>query len=327
MTAPVTVAVVSWNTHDLLAECLRSLAPLVESGQVAVWVVDNGSSDGSREMASRDFSWATLVTPERNLGFGPAVNLVAARTESRWIAAANADVALEPGAMEALLATADANPRSGSLAPRLITPDGSTQHSVHRFPGVRLAAAFNLGLASVIPGLGDRFCLEGYWRPERERKVDWAHGAFLLLRRDASDAIGGFDDRQWMYAEDLDLGWRLAREGWNTRYVPTARVHHAVSAATKQAFADERTARHISAAYAWMVRRQGLAKTWAYAACNWLGAWLRAAALLPLANRRPARFSVAHQRALRYTALHRLGLRSKTHLLAAAEAPARPRGP
>src|SRR4051812_32308342 len=94
--APVTVAVVSWNTRDLLADCLRSLKPEVDAGRASVWVVDNGSSDGSRELVKSDAPWATLVEPDENLGFGAAVDLVAERTDGPWLAAANADIALDP---------------------------------------------------------------------------------------------------------------------------------------------------------------------------------------------------------------------------------------
>ena len=94
----------------------------------------------------------------------------------------------------------------------------------------------------MVPGLGDRLCLERRWDPTREREIDWAHGAFVLVRREAFDAVGGFDTDQWMYAEDLDLGWRLARAGGPTRFVPAARVRHEVAAATSQQFADDERA-------------------------------------------------------------------------------------
>ena len=78
----VAVAVVSWNTRELLAACLRSLQPEADAGRAEVWVVDNASTDGSPDLVREEFPWATLVASEDNLGFGPAVNLVAARTLS-----------------------------------------------------------------------------------------------------------------------------------------------------------------------------------------------------------------------------------------------------
>ena len=125
----MTVAVVSWDTRELLLRCLRSLEPEVTADRAEVWVVDTASRDGSADAAREAAPWANVLEPGENLGFGRAINLVASRTKGEWIATANADVALEPGALEALIA-AGRDPRVGCLAPRLLLPDGSTQHSV-----------------------------------------------------------------------------------------------------------------------------------------------------------------------------------------------------
>jgi N-acetylglucosaminyl-diphospho-decaprenol L-rhamnosyltransferase len=271
--ADVAVAIVSWNTRDLLRECLRSLEGLVEA---EVWVVDNASTDGSAEMVRDEFPSVRLEALEENLGFGRAVNLVAARTSSPWIAPANADIALRPGALAALLSAGSQHPEAGILAPRLELPSGETQHSVYAFPTVPFTALFNVGLHTRVRRLGDAMCLEGFWDPERERDVDWAMAAFLLVRRTAWEAAGGFDDQQWMYAEDLDLGWRVARAGFRTRYVPQARVLHHASAATTQAWGDERTARWLRSTYSWMLRRRGIVRTRLTAAINVAGAYTRA---------------------------------------------------
>ena len=90
----VTIAVVSWNTRDLLARALRSLQPDVDAGLAEVWVVDNASSDGSADLVRDEFPWAKLVANAENVGFGRAVNQVASQTSSEWLACANADVAL-----------------------------------------------------------------------------------------------------------------------------------------------------------------------------------------------------------------------------------------
>ena len=275
MPPPVAVAVVSWNTRALLAACLKSLAPEAAAGRAEVWVVDNASTDGSPDEVAERFGWAKLVAAEENLGFGAAVNLVAARTSTEFIAPANADVALEPGALERLLAAAAAHPEAGALAPRLVLPDGSTQHSVHPFPSLTAAAVLNLGFPRFLPGLGDRLCLHGAWDPEHPRVVDWALGAFLLVRRSAWDAAGGFDTAQWMYTEDLDLGWRLARAGRPTRYVPAARVRHRSEASVQQAWGSDVADRWQARTYTWTLRRRGAAFTRAFALISLGGAAVR----------------------------------------------------
>jgi N-acetylglucosaminyl-diphospho-decaprenol L-rhamnosyltransferase len=263
----ITVAVVSFNTRDLLERCLASL-----SGSGAdVWVVDNGSTDGSQGLVPPE----RLIEPGRNVGYGAAVNLVAARTSSPWLVAANADVEVTPGALEALVAAGAPDPRVAAVAPRLVLPDGSVQHSALPFPTVPFTAAFALGLTSLIPGLGDRLCVPGRWDPSRARAVPWAVGAFLLLRRSAFDAVGGFDERQWLFAEDLDLGWRLRRAGWLTRYAPAAVVRHHESAATAAAFGAARTERTQAATYDWLRRRRGRVIASTVAALNVAGAVVR----------------------------------------------------
>ncbi|MGI8623499.1 MAG: glycosyltransferase family 2 protein [Solirubrobacteraceae bacterium] len=282
----VVAAVVSYNTRELLARCLTALAG------VETWVVDNASRDGSAAMVRERFGGVHLEARADNLGFGTAVNLAARRAgDWDWLVLANADTAPEPGALDALLHAGRRDPGAGALAPRLIRPDGSTQHSAYPFWTVRFALAFNMGVQHRRPGWGDAQCLEGFWDPERLRRVPWAIGAFLLVRRAAWDAAGGFDPAQWLYAEDLDLGWRLRRAGWATRYVPQARVQHTESASIGPVWGDAKTERWMAATYDWMLRHRGAGRTRAVAAINVVGALARS-------QRRWAR-------------LHALGLRSR----------------
>lgn len=314
MPASVAVAVVSWNTRDLLRACLRSLIPEVETGRVEVWVVDNASSDGSPEMVRAEFPSVRLVESGGNLGFGPAVNEVARRVGSEWLAAANADIEVGTGAIEALLAAGTADPRAGCVAPRLVRPDGSTQHSVHVFPPSHfLTRSFPIG--RVNRRIGDRYCLEGSFDESRPREVDWADGAFLLLRRRAFDAAGGFDPRQWMYAEDLDLAWRLARSGWRTRYEPRAVVTHVVSAATREAFGREIAPRQIAAMYTWTARRRGLAAARLCAGAVLAAEALKFAFLRPLLPLLPSGGRTVVRRARARLRAHRAGLWPRERLL------------
>ena len=268
MGAPVVVAVVSWNTRALLERCLASLRADVDAGLAEVWVVDNASSDGSVSVVP---DWANVMALTENVGFGAAVDLVAERTASPWLVAANADVAVRPAALERLLGAA--RPDDGAVAPRLILPDGSTQHSVYPFPSVGFTAAFNAGLAT---WAGETLCLEGFWDPEVARRVPWAIAAFLLLRRGAFAQAGGFGAERFMYAEDLDLGWRLRQAGWHTRYEPGAEVEHESAASTSAAWGEERTVRWQAATYDWIRRTHGDASARAVYALNVAGARVRA---------------------------------------------------
>lgn len=301
MPAPaVAVVVVSWNTRELLGRCLESLDGEVQAGRARVVVVDNASGDGSPELVRERFPWAELIASPENLGFGRAVNLGARELghDAAWIAPANADVALEPGALAALLAAGDADPGAGILAPRLIRPDGSTQQSLHQFPTVGFTAAFNAGRGGRDRRWAAENCLDGAWDPDLGRRVPWAEGAFLLVRRGAWEAVGGFDEGRFMYAEDLDLGWRAARAGWATRYVPQARVHHELSAATTQAWGEERTLRWVRETYRWIAQRRGRAAAAAVGALNLAGAGVRALRTGP-DGRMHRGWTRVHARALR----------------------------
>lgn len=305
--APVTVAVVSYETRELLLACLDALRPDADAGRARVYVVDNRSSDGSAAAARAHAPWAEVIEPGENLGFGRAVNLVAERRSSRWLLAANADVAPRAGALAALLAAGEADPRAGAVAPALILPGDDVQHSAGPLPTLPVAFVHALGLHRVSPALGDRLCLEGSWRADRARTVPWAIGACLLLRRRAFDAIGGFDRGRWMYAEDLDLGWRLREAGWHTRYEPGAAVAHASAAATGPAFGAGRRDRYMAATYEVIASHRGAARARATAAINLAGVAGRMAWMLPTATVSRRHRGLARDTAT-WAAAHRQGL-------------------
>lgn len=303
--APIAVAVVSWNRREDLARALEALHADQQAGLCEAWVVDNASADGSPAMVRERFPWVHLIESGENLGYGRAVNLVAERSRSPWLAAANQDTTVWPGTLRRMLDAGDAHPATGAVAPRLVLADGSTQHSVHPFPTLGLTLIYNLGVPRLSGRIGDRLCLEGHWNPDRRREVPWAVGAFLLVRRTAFEAVGGFDPQQWMYAEDLDLAWRLRRDGWRTVYEPEARVSHRHQTATRQAFGAGTLERFMAASYDWMARRRGRTVTFAVAAVNLAGAGSR----LALARVRHGAAPSSEELA-KWARAHRAGLRA-----------------
>lgn len=315
---PIAVAVVSWNTRGLLERCLESLRPDAESGLAEVWVVDNASDDGSAELVAREHPWTHLIASEANVGFGPAVNLVAARARAPWLAVANADVVVRPGTLRALLEAGRGDPAVAAVAPKLVGPDGSIQHSVHRFPTIRLGAVHGLGLHRIVPRLGQRFLIPGCWDRDVEREADWAHGALLLVRRSEFDRIGGFDESLWMYAEDLDLCWRLKRSGRRLHYTPAAVAEHREAASTEQAFGAAKERRWMAMTYLWLIRHRGALATRAIAALNLAGAAARVAVATPAALRGDVEARTSRSRARRYAALHAIGLGSRRRMERAA---------
>jgi GT2 family glycosyltransferase len=300
----VTVAIVSWNTRDLLARCLDSFRPEFERGRVDVWVVDNASDDGSAELVRERFPWVNLIASEENLGFGKAVNLAARQTSSEWIAVTNADIAPRPGALDALLEAGERDLGAGAIAPRLILPGGGTQHSVFAFPTVFYSFLLAIGGFRFNATIADRLAFPSFWNMERRRRVPWAIAAFLLIRRRAWEGVGGFDERQWMYAEDLDLGWRLKKAGWATRYEPTAYVDHESAASTTQMFGPELAPHWQRATYGCIARRRGVANARAVAALNLFGALWRWARLVLRSIAEPGTHTGNRQAHWRWVLVH-----------------------
>jgi GT2 family glycosyltransferase len=138
---------------------------------------------------------------------------------------------------------------------------------------------------------------------------------FMLVRREAFDAVGRFDEAQWMHAEDLDLGWRLHEAGWKAVYEPDAVVYHVGSAASKKAFGDELMLRYMAASYAWMARRRGIGFARTIALLNTLGAAVRLAPYQFLASVRPARFAQKRDTYRYWLAVHGVGLKRRSELM------------
>ncbi len=219
------VVVVSYRCEALLRDCLQSLLANPSAGSMDVHVVDNASGDGTAEMVRREFGDVRITINDDNLGFGVANNIGIAAGSAPYVLVLNPDTRLTPGALDALLAVMEETADVGMIGPRLELDDGSFDHASRRsFPTP-------LGALGHFTGLGRRSgspdALSQYRAPEVESgPVDAINGAFMLIRRAALDQVGAFNERYWMYMEDLDLCYRFAQAGWKTWYEPTVTVAH-----------------------------------------------------------------------------------------------------
>ncbi len=220
----VAAVVVSYNSRRHLEACLSSLAA---EGLSRVVVVDNGSRDGSREVAAA--AGATWVESEGNVGYGRAANLGAAHpaaSQARYLLICNPDLYVHQGAVAALVATLESDPSLGAAGPRILNPDGSLYPSARTFPDLIDAMGHGLlGLVAPRNRFTRRYRLLD-WDHREAARVDWVSGACFLVRRKAWDSVGGFDPAYFMYMEDVDLCWRLGRAGWAVSYEPAAEVVH-----------------------------------------------------------------------------------------------------
>ncbi|MCU1691217.1 MAG: putative glycosyltransferase [Frankiales bacterium] len=273
MTAPdVRVGIVSYETAEELERCLSALPSALEGCSYEVVVVDNASRDSSRDVARR-FPFVRLVENEDNVGYARAMNRALDGSSARALLALNPDTVPEPGSLARLVAALDGDPGLGLAVPVLHNADGSLQHSVHRFPGPGLALVQGLVPPRLRAGrLGRRLWLEGFADHDRAADVDWAIGAVHCVRRAAVERPGVYDERWFMYVEDMELCWYLRQGGWQVRLEPAAVVTHVGNVAGERVFgAAAREERWLDALYDWYVSRRGAGRARVYALANMAG--------------------------------------------------------
>ncbi|HEY3990177.1 MAG TPA: glycosyltransferase family 2 protein [Acidobacteriaceae bacterium] len=231
----LSVVIVSFNTREVLRECLEALARESAGLSVQTIVVDNGSKDGSIEMLRADFPVVELIVSPENLGFGRANNLAFERARGRYIVLLNSDAFLTPGSLRRSLEHMEANPRVGLGGGRLMGRDGSWQPSARRFPTL-ITDLF------VYSGLADRYARSrifgSYNRtwadPMQAAQVDWVPGAYSILRAEALAAAGPFDPRFFLYYEEVDLCRRIQAAGYTVWYWPDVAVIHIGGESSRQ---------------------------------------------------------------------------------------------
>jgi N-acetylglucosaminyl-diphospho-decaprenol L-rhamnosyltransferase len=244
--AVVDVGLVTWNTRDLTVRALRTLLDSDQGVEVRVLVRDNGSSDGTAAAIRAEVPEADVDAGTRNLGFGAGMNTLIDRSDAPWFFCLNSDAWPDPGALGRLVAAAEAHPQAAAVAPRIERPDGELEHSTLPFPSTRVALVLDLGLHRLLsPRRKADLLLEGWWKHDEPRVVDWAVGAALLFPRAALDDVGHFDERFFMYAEDLEWGWRAHRAGYQTWFEPSAVVRHVGNASGAQSYQARRTEAYL----------------------------------------------------------------------------------
>jgi len=279
-TPRVSVVIVSWNGADDVAACLASVsAPGRE-----VIVVDNASSDGSADIVRTRFPDAVLLRNPANLGFARAANrgLAAARAES--VLFLNPDARANDGAIDAALGVLAERPDVGLVSVAVRDEAGALVPTVEPF--------FSLGALVRSAGRGRATAPAG----PGPVAVDWCHGAFLLGRRDQLRALGGFDERFFLYAEDMDLCLRMYESGRSVVYLPRVAIVHRGNASGAVLLGERRPAAIFASQLAFYERRRGRAAVLA----------LRAAAALFFGARAAALRATGSARAGRYAALCRV---------------------
>jgi N-acetylglucosaminyl-diphospho-decaprenol L-rhamnosyltransferase len=201
-----------------LARCLASLEPQVDELVVIRNLVDN----------------------PRPLGLATNTNRGIARTSAPYVVVANPDTEAAPDAVSLLREFAEAHPAAGIVGPQLLNPDGTHQASRRRFPTVGGTLVRRTPLRKLMNP--DYHYYDD--RPEQPTRTDWMLGAFMLLRRQMLDELGGFDEGYRLYGEDIDLAYRAGKAGWERWYVPAARVTHVHARVSDRRFLTRHTLWH-----------------------------------------------------------------------------------
>lgn len=226
----LSVIIVTFNCRELIRESLRRIPAGVGGRTSETIVVDNGSQDGTPETVRTEFPHVRLEATGENLGFAAANNRGLQLARGRIIVFLNPDTEPAAHSLELLANTLDADRTIGMVGPRLTNPDGTLQRSVRGFPtfGVALLVLLKLyRFSRRLPVIAryDR----GDFDYDRAQDAEQLMGACCVMPRAVVDALKGFDERFWMWFEDVDLCLRTVREGWSVRYCPEAVVMHRLS--------------------------------------------------------------------------------------------------
>jgi GT2 family glycosyltransferase len=226
--ADVAIVVISTNEAHWVKPCLASVYDRAGDATLQVIVVDNSSSDGTREMVESTFPQAQVVS-SRNRGFAHGNNRGLEQAGARYLLLLNPDTEIIDGTFDQLVGLMDARPQVGLAGVRQLRPDGTLSPTIRRFPSA--ARSFSEALYS------ERWPIHPAWSGERvlghdtyEREVacDWTSGSFMLARREALLGAGLLDERFFLQSEEPDLCLRIKRAGWRVHHLPQMTiVHHA----------------------------------------------------------------------------------------------------
>jgi N-acetylglucosaminyl-diphospho-decaprenol L-rhamnosyltransferase len=226
--------VVNYESGESLRTCVESL---IRGGAEQVVVVDNASSDGSLKTLSGIRGSVEVLALSENVGYGAAANRGVLRTSAPWVIISNPDVVVDEKAAAFLRQACQEQPGAAIAGPKVLEPTGDVYPSARAFPSLTTAAGHVL-LGLIAPR--NRFTQRYRSLPAKTSahsgaiEVDWVSGSFMLVRREAFLALGGFDEAYFMYAEDVDLCWRAWRSGWRVLYVPQAEVVHFGGTSTRR---------------------------------------------------------------------------------------------
>ncbi|OFP34132.1 alpha-D-GlcNAc-diphosphoryl polyprenol, alpha-3-L-rhamnosyl transferase [Corynebacterium sp. HMSC071B10] len=277
------VVTVTFSPGEHLAQLVGSLEQATGRDVVLV-CADNGSTDGAPQAAAERFAHVEFLPTGGNIGYGAAINAAARALGPRRASGeidpeaflvVNPDVQFQPGSVDELLRCLRATPRAGAVGPRIEEADGSAYPSARQVPGLAVGIGHAL-LFDVWPSNPFSATYMAGADMDVQREAGWLSGACLLVRWEAFDEIGGFDERYFMYLEDIDFGDRLTRAGGSNLYCPSSIILHDQGHVAHKHRRVTVPAHHVSA---YRFQRDRHPRWWQAPLrwCLWLGLQLRSA--------------------------------------------------
>jgi hypothetical protein len=231
----LSVIIINWNTKDLLYECIAALRAHTHHISLQIIVVDNHSSDGSPEMVEQNFPRLHLIKNKENRGYGRAGNQGLEKAKGKYVLILNSDVTVNPNCLDQMFQFMESHPDIGASSCKLTFPDGSLQHSCRKFPDFKTYLLMLLGVRFLFTRMKwFREYLMLDWDHSEIREVDQIMGSFLFIRKEVITQVGGFDERFWMYFEEVDLCLRIHKAGWKVVHYPYASAVHFLSKSSEQ---------------------------------------------------------------------------------------------
>lgn len=214
--------IVNWNTRELLLGCLKSIGSTVKKNPFEIWLVDNGSTDGSVEAVRKLFPAVNIIENGANLGFAKANNLALSKMAGKYAVLLNTDAVLDENAIDAIMEFMEKNPDVAVCGGQLLNADGSRQNSIANFPSLLTELTNKSLLRLIAPGK----------YPGKERhfqapvEVESVIGACMAVRKKAIDETGLLDEDYFFFLEETDWCLRFRKKGWKVFHHPGARIWH-----------------------------------------------------------------------------------------------------
>lgn len=232
----VSIIIVNWNTKELLSNCLCSIIDRTEDLKYEIIVVDNASTDGSSEMIRDRFPFVNLIESKKNLGFANGNNSALAEVHGKYVLYLNPDTELKTNAIYGTANFLDTHLEYGAAGCKILNPDGSIQFTCARtFPSPFRQFCFLAMLNRLFPKSRFFSTVEmTYWDHSNSREIDCLSGAFMMVRKTLVDELHGFDEHLFMYAEDVDLCFRIKCNKKKIYYLGTEEIYHFEGAGTRK---------------------------------------------------------------------------------------------